>query len=129
MGQKERFTICLMITLLLILTVFCSVKRTLFERFDTRASKVKASRLQFPLKLAFALTVHKAQGRTEPFLEVDCFSFFVPGQLGVVIGRAVSVENLRVRSYNVECATLKHLPHVYEFYQTCYQEGVLHENF
>ena len=104
------------------------IERTLFERFDTRANFVRAARFQFPLKLAFALTVHKAQGRTEPFLEVDCFSFFAPGQLGVAIGRAVTIENLRVRNYNTESATMKHLPHVYEFYRTTSQDEPLLED-
>ena len=100
-----------------------TLSKVLFEVFDTRQDKVRASRFQYPLKLAFCLTVHKAQGRTEPYLEVDCFSFFAPGQLGVAIGRAVSIKNLRVRNYSPNCATIKHLPHVYEFYDTCDIEG------
>lgn len=109
--------------------VLYTIHRATFDQFDTRANKVRASRLQFPLKLAFALTVHKAQGQTIPFLEVDCYSFFAPGQLGVAIGRAVSIKNLRMRNYNIECATLKHLPHVYNFYQTCNSDDTFHENF
>ena len=104
------------------------IKKTTFEVFDTRQDKVRASRVQYPLKLAFCLTVHKAQGRTEPFLEVDCFSFFAPGQLGVAIGRAVSLDNLRVRNYSPDCANIKHLPHVYGFYQACNNDCMLFDD-
>ena len=100
-----------------------SLSKVTFDVFDTRADKVRASRLQYPLKLAFCLTVHKAQGRTEHVLDVDCFSFFAPGQLGVAIGRAVSLDNLRVRNYNPNCANIKHLPQVYQFYDACDREG------
>lgn len=63
------------------------------------------------------MTVHKAQGQTIPVLEVDCYSFFAPVQLGVAIGRAVSSNNLRVRNFHTGCSTLKHLPQVYNFYE------------
>ncbi|MEW8545276.1 MAG: helicase C-terminal domain-containing protein, partial [Candidatus Thiodiazotropha sp.] len=104
------------------------MERTDFDIFDTKLNKTRASRSQFPLKLAFALTVHKAQGQTIPHLEVDCFSFFAPGQLGVAIGRAVSLANLRVRNYNAENASLKHLPHVYEFSEKCIDQAVYLED-
>lgn len=100
-----------------------SMNKVMFEVFDTRQDKIRASRFQYPLKLAFCLTVHKAQGRTEPYLEVDCFSFFAPGQLGVAIGRAVSMKNLRVRHYSPNCASIKHLPQVYDFYEACDNDG------
>jgi hypothetical protein len=95
-----------------------TLERANFEVYDSQTNTVRACRCQFPLKLAFALTVHKAQGQTISNLEVDCFSFFAPGQLGVAIGRAISTDKLRVRNYNPAVATLKHPPHVYEFYKS-----------
>ena len=40
--------------------VLRNIERCVFERFDTRANEVRGTMLQYPLKLAFALTVHKA---------------------------------------------------------------------
>ena len=41
--------------------VLRNIERCVFERSDTRADKVKATRLQYPLKLAFAVTVQFKQ--------------------------------------------------------------------
>ena len=38
--------------------------------------KVLACWVQYPLKLAFALTVHRAQGQKFACVEIDCYSFF-----------------------------------------------------
>lgn len=86
-----------------------------FDVFDAHG-KMNASREQFPLKLAFALTVHRAQGITLPCVEVDCQGFFAPGQLGVAIGRSVSKNNLRVLNYTEQIAQTKHQPEVYDYY-------------
>ena len=45
-----------------------------FEIFDPNRGIVVASRLQSPLKLSFALTVHRAQRQTLIYVEVDCAS-------------------------------------------------------
>ena len=80
--------------------------------------QLTAERQQYPLKLAFALTVHRSIGLTIPFLEVDCFSFFQAGQMGVAVGRAVNKRGLRIINYSPESANLKHPPEVYEFYRS-----------
>ncbi|XP_069103900.1 uncharacterized protein [Argopecten irradians] len=92
------------------------VPLTKFEVYDKTKKVTLATRLQYPVKLAFALTVHRAQGQTIPYLEVDCFSFFSPGQMGVAIGRAVNKKGLRVVNYNSAAAHLKHPGEVYDFY-------------
>jgi ATP-dependent exoDNAse (exonuclease V) alpha subunit len=33
--------------------------------------------------LAFAMTVHRAQGQTLQYVDIDCYSFFAAGQMGV----------------------------------------------
>ena len=93
-----------------------------FEHYDPSAKRVLATRLQYPLKLAFALTVHRAQGRTLRKVEIDCFSFFAPGQMGVAVGRAVNKAGLRIINYNREAAKLKHPREVYDFYAAESQE-------
>ncbi|XP_053372945.1 uncharacterized protein LOC123522808 [Mercenaria mercenaria] len=57
--------------------------------FDPRKNKVVATREQLPLKPAYALTI-----------QVDCRDIFKPGQLGVAIGRARSLDGLRVINFN-----------------------------
>lgn len=80
-------------------------------------SKVVAVRKQFPVNLGYALTVDKAQGRTIDHLSVDCYNFWKPGQLGVAVGRAVSMEGLQVQNYNIQSASIQHPQIVYEFYK------------
>jgi hypothetical protein len=87
-----------------------------FEVFDSTQNKTLASRLQIPLMLCFAMTVHRAQGQTIENLYVDCSSFFAPGQMGVAIGRATAKNTLCIKNFSLEAATLKHPDSVYEFY-------------
>ena len=44
--------------------------------YDMQRNKVLASRMQYPIMLAFAMTVHRAQGQTLQYVDVDCYSFF-----------------------------------------------------
>ena len=58
-----------------------------FEEYDPSTKKVLARRVQYPLKLAFALTVHRAQGQEFTRVEIDYYSFFAPRQMGMAAGR------------------------------------------
>ncbi len=49
--------------------------------------------LQYPIKLAYALTVHKSQGMSIDGLAVDFSKTFAPGQAYVAISRAVDPGN------------------------------------
>lgn len=64
--------------------------------------------------MAFALTVHKAQGQTLQCVEVDLF--VPPGQMGVAVGRCVNKEGSSVVNFNLKAAQLKHTDAVYAFY-------------
>lgn len=58
-----------------------------------------ASRKEIPRKLAYASTVHTAQGMTLEHHEVDCRNMNFRIRLRVAIGRAVPVDGLRVLNY------------------------------
>ncbi|KAL3841440.1 hypothetical protein ACJMK2_019590 [Sinanodonta woodiana] len=85
-----------------------------FEVFDSQCNMVVATRIQYPVRLAYAITVHRAQGQSLDRLEIDCYSFFSPGQMGVSVGRATSKEGLRILNYNPKAARLKHPQGVYD---------------
>lgn len=58
-------------------------------------SRVVASFTQFPLRLAWALTIHKAQGQTYKSVEVDLEGgAFDSGQTYTALSRCVSLNNL-----------------------------------
>lgn len=82
-----------------------TVSKTTFKVYDSRQQKTLGSRTQIPLILAFALTVHRAQGQTLHHVEVDCYSFFAPGQMGVAIGRVVTTSGLRILNFNQKAAS------------------------
>lgn len=78
------------------------------------ANKVVAVRKQFPVRLGYALTVDKAQGRSIEELVID--AYWRPGQFGVAMGRAMRTQGLQVQNFNSAACALKHPQIVYDYY-------------
>ncbi|XP_070209716.1 uncharacterized protein [Littorina saxatilis] len=92
------------------------LSRIAFSVHDPRQKKDIAVRHQFQVVPSFALTIHKAQGLTLERVEIDCEEVFQPGQIGVALGRARSIEGLRVVNFD----TRKVLPQpstVHDYYK------------
>jgi ATP-dependent DNA helicase PIF1 len=58
--------------------------------------RYQACRVQIPLALAWALTIHKSQGMTLNYVEVSSQDIFEPGQMYVGFSRATTIEGLTV---------------------------------
>jgi len=66
-------------------------------KFSTGRSGIEMVRRQFPLKLAYGMTINKAQGQTIDLLGVDLRSpVFSHGQLYVALGRVRSANTIKV---------------------------------
>lgn len=67
----------------------------LLEDFSEE-NELLASFSQFPIKLAYAITIHKSQGMSIERLVCDIDNIFENGQLYVALSRAVEPKNLRI---------------------------------
>lgn len=80
--------------------------------------EVQASRKQLPLILAWALSIHKAQGQTLERVKVDLGKVFEKGQAYVALSRAVSKQGLQVLRFD-KSKVMAH-PRVIQFYNKLY---------
>ena len=62
--------------------------------------KMEATRIQVPLILAWALSVHKSQGQTLERVKVDLRRTFEKGQAYVAISRATCLEQLQILNFD-----------------------------
>jgi ATP-dependent DNA helicase PIF1 len=79
---------------------------------------VMAGVKNFPITLAYAATIHKAQGMTLDRLMVNLKSLWEPGQAYVALSRIVDPTHLRIEAWQPE--SIKADPIVEKFYESLY---------
>jgi len=65
---------------------------------DTEKDEFEIEYKQFPVRLAWGITVHKSQGMSLDTVEIDCEGIFADSQFYVAISRARSLEGLRIKN-------------------------------
>lgn len=81
---------------------------------DEIEEKVLGTYTQFPIKLAWAITIHKSQGLTFDKAIVDAGDSFAPGQVYVALSRLRSLEGMVLKS-RITNEAIKTDPLVKEF--------------
>lgn len=71
--------------------------------------RILASFTQYPLKLAYAITIHKSQGMTLDEARIDCGRCFENGQGYVALSRLRSIEGLFIDDINLRALELNPL--------------------
>lgn len=78
--------------------VWHNIRYSLDEEEQKINEEVLGSFLQYPIRLAWAVTIHKSQGLTFQKAVIDAGSAFAPGQVYVALSRCVSMDGIRLLS-------------------------------
>ena len=88
---------------------------------EAPGGEVLAKRVQVPLILAWALSIHKAQGQTIERIKVDLGKVFEKGQAYVALSRATSQVGLQVLRFDPKKVMVH--PKVIQFYRNLVTAG------
>lgn len=103
----------------------CNLSAFPFTVYDKQKHVDIACRRQIPLKLSFALTVHKAQGLSLNRVSVNCSKMNQDGQIYVALSRATCKKGLQVRNFN-KALLKKPTDNILDFYSL--PQKVPHDN-
>jgi len=82
---------------------------------DDNKKEPNVYKFQIPLVLAWAITIHRAQGATLDYIETDLgYSIFEYGQVYVVLSRVKTIEGIFIKNINFN--KIKANPKAIEFY-------------
>ena len=99
-----------------------TIREILIEREEWKielpSGEIQAQRSQLPLILAWALSIHKAQGQTLERVRIDLKKVFEKGQAYVALSRATSQAGLEVHNFDKN-KVMAH-PRVAQFYDSLY---------
>jgi len=91
---------------------------------STNAEDSKLYVSYIPLKLAYALSIHKSQGMTLDAIEIDIGSkIFAAGQAYTAISRAKSLSSIKVKSISINSFIIH--PDVLTLYQTIEKDVII----
>lgn len=86
------------------------------EEFDyTKDGKLLARRIQYPLRLAYGITIHKSQGMTLDEVFIDFNRIFEYGQAYVALSRVKSITGLYLKGFTPQKIMTN--PKIIEFYE------------
>jgi hypothetical protein len=91
-----------------------NIKYTLNKKTDRVEEEELGSFTQFPLRLAWAITIHKSQGLTFEKAIIDAGNAFSPGQVYVALSRCRSLNGLSLVS-KIAYDSLKSDPRIVSF--------------
>lgn len=91
-----------------------NIRYTLDKASQTMKEDVLGSFTQFPLRLAWAITIHKSQGLTFDKVIIDAGEAFAPGQVYVALSRCTSLNGLVLKS-KIKTGSLLTDPKIIQF--------------